>query len=594
MDRQPVLIMLLCFIAGILLCDLIAVDAIVAYGVMVVAVVLLGFSFFRNRFFLGAKNFILGIFFTALGFFAHFIHSDKAQEILLEQGKREVVFQLHKKLNSSEKYRKYEVEILQLDNKKTSGFNLILSVHKEGPQLDFRHFYSTTLYVNKVEPPGNDFQFDYARYISRKKIFHQAFATDEILTALKPGLSISEKIRQKRLEVLQKIDASVLTSKTNSFLKGIILADRTEMDTETVQDFNKSGLVHFLAISGTHFAIIFGMLLLLLKPMFPVRYSRIPVVLSLLLIWGFAVFIGYGNSVVRSCLMITAYYAFVLLQRKPDLLHSTSLAGFVILIADSQQLFDIGFQLSFAAVVGIYAFNIPLMKLLPRPRNKFQNLLFNIITVSLSAQLATMPFVLYYFHQYSFLSLVANLVVLPFSEIIILFSLLMTVLYAFAIEIVLMTVFYEAMVKLLLKVIHFFAAQEAYFAENMPFSAPEMLLALEILYFFKLLLDHQSAKNGIRFIGIVMVFMAFRMMLNFYFYHKEEYFLVDYFKDKIVVVKNHNKAVFWIPEMAKEDQVRRFVVQPYAASRRIKKYEIKTIPSNAVTVTVNGKIMDLK
>jgi competence protein ComEC len=68
---------------------------------------------------------------------------------------------------------------------------------------------------------------------------------------------------------LQNIDQAKLSEKSKEFTKGIILADRTEMDRETVEDFSKSGLVHILAISGSHMAIIFWLILLLLKPIFP-------------------------------------------------------------------------------------------------------------------------------------------------------------------------------------------------------------------------------------------------------------------------------------------------------------------------------------
>ena len=91
---------------------------------------------------------------------------------------------------------------------------------------------------------------------------------------------------------------------------------------------------------------------------------------------GFAVFIDYGSSVVRSCLMLTFYYVMILLQRKPDLLHSMALSGLIILIADTQQLFDIGFQLSFLAVFGIYWLNRPVLNCLPKARNSVHDFFF--------------------------------------------------------------------------------------------------------------------------------------------------------------------------------------------------------------------------
>ena len=162
-----------------------------------------------------------------------------------------------------------------------------------------------------------------------------------------------------------------------------------------------------------------------LKRCFPLRLRNIAVIISLLLIWCFAVFIDYGSSVVRSCLMLTFYYIMVLLQRKPDLLHSMALAGLVILMLDTQLLFDIGFQLSFLAVFGIYWLNRPILNCLPKARNNIHDFFLQVVSVTLSAQLITLPLILYYFHQFSFVSVIANLVIVPLSEIIILLSLLM-------------------------------------------------------------------------------------------------------------------------------------------------------------------------
>jgi competence protein ComEC len=94
---------------------------------------------------------------------------------------------------------------------------------------------------------------------------------------------------------------------------------------------------------------------------------------------------------VRSGLMLSIYFVYVLLQRKPDLLHSLSLSAFIILIFDTQQLFDVGFQLSFCAVLGIYWLNQPILNYFPIQDNWFKKLIFNTISISVSAQLATLP-----------------------------------------------------------------------------------------------------------------------------------------------------------------------------------------------------------
>ena len=585
MNKQPLLLMLLCYVLGIFFCDLIPTSIHQTVFLMSFALVFTMLSFFKVKILKELKNYSLGFLFFSVGVFSHYWHSKKS-EIPNFQGKQTVVFQINKKLNSNKKYRKYEV----LAKAEGNEINAILYVPKEEKQLDFKNYYQTKVYINKVESPKNDFQFDYAKYLARKGIYYQSFATDEILEAPKKRLTISEKIRQKRLEILNTIDGSKLPKREREFLKGIILADRTEMDAEMVSDFSKSGLVHFLAISGTHLAIIFWLILYLLKPIFPAKFRKIPIVLSLLFIWSFTIFIDYGSSVVRSCLMITAYYSFVLLQRKPDLLHAMAIAGFAILIFDTHQVFDVGFQLSFVAVFGIFWLNTPILKNLPRPKNKIQDFLFNVVSMSLAAQIATLPLVIFYFHQYSFLSIVANVIIVPFSEIIIIFSLLMTVLFAFKIEFSWLSFIYEKLVDFLLKSIHFFADQDWFFIKNIPLNWGELIILFVVIFLLRGLFLHQS-KTMLRFLGIALLFFMVRIIVDFYQFKKTETLVVENFNQKTIIQKEGNRAIFWVDKKSNNEMLKRSIIEPYITSRRIERYEIKVDPKGFSEVKIRSELI---
>ena len=585
MNKQPLLLMLLCYVLGIFFCDLIPTSIHQTVFLMSFALVFTMLSFFKVKILKELKNYSLGFLFFSVGVFSHYWHSKKS-EIPNFQGKQTVVFQINKKLNSNKKYRKYEV----LAKAEGNEINAILYVPKEEKQLDFKNYYQTKVYINKVESPNNDFQFDYAKYLARKGIYYQSFATDEILEAPKKTLTISEKIRQKRLEILNTIDGSKLPKREREFLKGIILADRTEMDAEMVSDFSKSGLVHFLAISGTHLAIIFWLILYLLKPIFPAKFRKIPIVLSLLFIWSFTIFIDYGSSVVRSCLMITAYYSFVLLQRKPDLLHAMAIAGFAILIFDTHQVFDVGFQLSFVAVFGIFWLNEPILKNLPRPKNKIQDFLFNVVSMSLAAQIATLPLVIFYFHQYSFLSIVANVIIVPFSEIIIIFSLLMTVLFAFKIEFSWLSFIYEKLVDFLLKSIHFFADQDWFFIKNIPLNWVELIILFVVIFLLRGLFLHQS-KTMLRFLGIALLFFMVRIIVDFYQFKKTETLVVENFNQKTIIQKEGNRAIFWVDKKSNNEMLKRSIIEPYITSRRIERYEIKVDPKGFSEVKIRSELI---
>lgn len=596
MNKQPLLILLICFVVGIFLCDFFRPAEKLVTSFLALTLLMLVFSFFKVKFFLKFKNIFLSLFFFSVGLFSHVLNSS-IPNLSEFKGQQKVVFQLNKKLNSNEKFRRYEVSVFEIENvkyKEIFPLNVVLSIPKKEKQLDFSNYYQSELYLNKIEVPQNDFQFNYAQYLARKNIFYQGFVSDEVLESPKESIKIADQIRQNRLEVLQNIDHSVLQSTSKEFLKGIILADRTEMGADIVQDFSKSGLVHFLAISGTHFAIIFWLLLFLLKPLFLVKYRKWPIIIALVLLWAFAIFIDYGSSVVRSCLMITAYYGFVLLQRKPDLLHAMAIAGFAILVVDTQQLFDVGFQLSFLAVLGIYWLNEPILKYLPKPKNKIQNFLVNIVSISFAAQAATLPLVIYYFHQYSFLSIVANLVILPFSEIIIIFSLFMVVLLAFNVEFSALNIIYDFMVKWLLEAIHFFANQEKFFFNNISLGILEMSLLFLMIYLLRSVLEQRSYKAILNISMVLLLFFWVRIAMNWYYFEKKEARMVSYFEQKIFLIKNKGKAVFWIEENSDLQKIRKSIINPYLTSRRVGKFEIKILPNNSQKVIIFNKAMKIK
>ena len=587
MNKQPLLILWICFIFGILISEKLSLSTALVNVFLSFSFLFLVFSFLKIHFFFKIKDFVLSIFFLGLGVFAHELHN-KEQVLPNFPNSSEVVFTLDKKLNSNEKNKRYEVKILKV-NDEINHLGLVLSVPKEEKELDFKHFYKAEIYLNKVKANAQDFGFDYQKYLGRKQIYFQGYAPNSLQVAEKENLTFSEKIKQKRLEILQNIDQAKLSEKSKEFTKGIILADRTEMDRETVEDFSKSGLVHILAISGSHMAIIFWLILLLLKPIFPANFRNVPIVISLIFIWLFAIFIDFGSSVIRSCIMITAYYFYVLLQRKPDLLHAMAISGLAILIFDTNQLFDVGFQLSFIAVFGIFWLNEPILKYLPKPKNTVQNFLVNVVSISIAAQVATLPLVIYYFHQYSLISVIANLVVIPFSEVIIVFALLMTILLGFGFEISWLNALYDSGVQLVLKVIHFFASLDVFFFKNIPMHWSEVIVLFSMIYFLRRFLTRHHLKSLIKVGFLVILFLMLRIGFNYYENSQSEILVHEFFKEKIISVKEKDKVVFFVKNSKNLEKQKKYIIEPYLVARRVNDFKIIFVPQNVKFLVINEK-----
>ncbi|PUB33500.1 competence protein ComEC [Elizabethkingia sp. YR214] len=570
MKKQPVFCLFISFSIGIFAGDEFFADKSVAVFVMLVVVVcaLISFCFKKGK----AIAFML--FFIFLGQLSHSFNTPD-KNLSDFKGKQVINFQIVKKLNSSEENRRYIIYVSAISGKEklVQPFYAVYSLTKDKNGLDFTHAYSGIYYINKIKPPQNDYQFSYQKYMLRNNVAYQIYSKEEPVARVKNTL-LADRVKQIRLDVLQRIDDSALSIESRDFLKGIILADRTDMDAGVSVDFIKTGLVHFLAISGTHMVIIFWLLMLILKRCIPLKFKNIAVIISLILIWIFAVFIDYGSSVVRSCLMLTFYYVMVLLQRKPDLLHSMALSGLIILIADTQQLFDVGFQLSFLAVFGIYWLNQPILKCLPKARNNVHDFFLQVISVTLSAQLITLPLILYYFHQFSLVSIVANLVVVPLSEIIIVFSLLMVFVLNFFGDVFVINFLYDQLIIHLLKLIHFFAQADFLFFDDIPMSLPEAILLFVLLYLLRFLIKEKRNRRVLQFCFVVCFFFLLRFGLNIHAFHKEEFLSHQYFNQKIFSVRKNAKVVFFFADNLDKNKIENYLVKPYVVSRRIKNYEI--------------------
>ncbi|MFL9834939.1 ComEC/Rec2 family competence protein [Chryseobacterium terrae] len=589
LNRQPLLILVTSFILGIFFQDQFSFGQNSIFFILLFSILISGLFFLKNLFLFKTRNTFLVLLFFGLGISFHFYNSWNQEKSDLKTNEM-IVFKISKKLNSNEKYRKYEA-FVEVGNQ---NFEAIINVEKDKQELDFFHYYKAKVYVVKPKSPEHDFQFDYSKYLHRKNIYYQCYISDEITSAARKDLSFSEKIKQKRLETLQKIDHSEMNFRSREFLKGIILADRTEIDSETVQDFNRSGLVHFLAISGTHIVVIFGMFYFLMMRFSPVGFRKYAIICSLVFIWIFAVFIGFGNSVVRSCIMISVYFIYVLLQRKPDLLHSLALSAFIILMIDTQQIFDVGFQLSFVAVLGIYWLNQPILKYLPRQDNFFKKVIFNTISISVAAQLATLPLVLYYFHQFSLISIIANFIIVPFSEVIIIFSFLMTALISFNLDFKIINLCYDFVIQVLLKVIHWFADFDAVFFENIPLNLVEVFILFAIVYFLKFMFEKFNFKNISNVILAIIVFFIIRISFDLYENQGDEFLVHHYKKDVVISSKKGNEAVFWLNSSNNKSKIQQYIINPYLSSRRIRSLKIKNFPASAKMVKFNNKIYRLK
>jgi competence protein ComEC len=208
----------------------------------------------------------------------------------------------------------------------------------------------------------------------------------------------------------------------------MILGERKDIPPNIYRAMIKSGTVHILVVSGFNVGIVYFTALLFLKVLRLKR--RMIICLSMPLLVFYCLLTGGSNPVLRATVMAIVFLPAYLVKREPDIYNSCAIAGLFILIRQPRQLFDIGFQLSFASVISIVCL-YPKMKLFFRSDNlkiRWLRYLVNSTLVCFSAWLGTMGLVAYYFRIFSPLTVLANLLVVPLATLITLsgFSLLAT------------------------------------------------------------------------------------------------------------------------------------------------------------------------
>lgn len=206
-----------------------------------------------------------------------------------------------------------------------------------------------------------------------------------------------------------------LTGDALGTVSALTLGYKGDLDRGVIQSFQRSGAAHVLAVSGLHTGLVYAMIVFLItlgkkiKPLYESTFWRaLQSVLILLLLWGYAVLTGLSPSVVRSALMLTLVEIARFCSRPPLTLNIVLFSAALILAFRPSDLFNVSFQLSYSAVISIVAFS-PL----------FTQHRFDLVWVSMAAQLGTIPFTLYYFHQLSNYFLLTNLIVLPLATILV-------------------------------------------------------------------------------------------------------------------------------------------------------------------------------
>ena len=216
--------------------------------------------------------------------------------------------------------------------------------------------------------------------------------------------------------------ATYLNTEASALCRALCLADKTELSQNVKKDFSRAGASHILAVSGMHVGIIFTAISSLLSLISKSRkFKLLSGIFSIIFLWFYAFICGLQPSIVRACTMFSVPIIGKLLKRDSSSFNSLLFTAFCMLVYDYTYLFNLGFQLSFLAVAGILLFQKRIFNIFPL-KNKILIWIWSLTSVSIAAQITTLPLTIYYFHNIPVLSLITNLFVVPLATLLIYFS----------------------------------------------------------------------------------------------------------------------------------------------------------------------------
>lgn len=327
-------------------------------------------------------------------------------------------------LKPNEFYNRYIIEIDSFEQQKSSGKILVYFSKKNKDTIQIG---DRVLFQNSIKPIQKNYNpdtFDYSKYMANQNVFHQTkcFENDYIISGKVKNFSFHiDKLRQK---LVHSFDKHHFSTRTKSIVNALLLGQKQQIDSTTLNDYKNSGVIHVLAISGLHIGIIYAFFNFIFG--FLNRFDKgktIKLFVILFLLWVFALVSGMSPSITRAVTMFSLIAIGTFLNRKNYLFNAVAGSFLILLVYNPMYLFDVGFQLSYAAVVSILLFQPYYQKFYPS-KNKVIIYIADLFLVSFAAQLGVLPLMMLYFKQIPTLFLVANLVVIPVATAVLILGII--------------------------------------------------------------------------------------------------------------------------------------------------------------------------
>lgn len=307
-------------------------------------------------------------------------------------------------------------QLKEKNAKKVSGKLLVaLKTDSLNPvNLNYGDELIISAIITPVEPPYNPAEFDFKNWLASKNVYHQTFINQPSIIRLGTNsgnfiIRYAIEIRQKQVAIYRKL---IQNNEAFAVASTLVLGYRSDLSKETLAAYSKTGTIHALSVSGMHVGIIYiflNWLLFFLDSNKTLKILKVSIICTL--IWYYALLTGFSPSVLRSAIMLSVYIIAKTFNKNSNSYNIVAFTAFCLLFYEPFLIWDVGFQLSFLAVLGLIYLQPKIYKWFYF-KNKWIDKLWGTVALSLAAQIATFPLSIYYFHQFPLYFIFSNLFIL--------------------------------------------------------------------------------------------------------------------------------------------------------------------------------------
>ncbi|MDF0715257.1 ComEC/Rec2 family competence protein [Muricauda sp. 334s03] len=405
---------------------------------------------------------------------------------------------------------RYITQIITTDDEQAFGKMLLnISVDSMVKQLEVDDEFLIYVKPVGIRRALNPHQFNYKSYLEKQGIRHQVSTNyAAIVKKERAPKTLFGAASNFREHIISKLEEKNFGLEELAVIQALLLGKRDDISENTYNNYKNAGAVHILAVSGLHVGIILFILEFLLSPLERLpRGKTIKLILVVLLLWSYAFVAGLSPSIVRAVTMFSFVAYALYLNRPTNSFNIIALSMLFILLVKPLFLFQVGFQMSYAAVFAI-VWIYPKLQKFWFPENIIVRKTWQLLSVSVAAQLGVLPVSLFYFHQFPALFFISNLLIVPFLGLILGFGILVILLALIDYLPQFLVDGFNSIIHLMNFIIGWIARQEGFVIKNIPFDSIQMILGYLIIIALVIFLSKPKWKSALVFFGGLIVFQS--------------------------------------------------------------------------------------